>query len=209
MEYEVRFYYSKEQISTLVSLLENCHDLKKHPRTYEKTIQFNHSDPNYDFYSKKVDGRFRFRVSSNELERKCKLSWKQRIPTTTTTAVNKEIEKEVAITYEDADNFIYIVTKVMHFKLVESYERYRTIFENKEIEISIDEYPFGVALEIESKGKSKNPEETVMYWVNKLGLNINDTYRMSWDDKYSELCQQQNVPIYNEVTFDKKMPVVK
>ena len=48
-----------------------------------------------------------------------------------------------------------------------------------------------------------------MCWVNKLGLNINDTYRMSWDDKYSELCQQQNVPIYNEVTFDKKMPVVK
>ncbi len=29
----------------------------------KKTIQYNHSDPRYDFYSKEIDGRFRLRLS--------------------------------------------------------------------------------------------------------------------------------------------------
>ena len=39
----------------------------------------------------------------------------------------------------------------MHFNIVESYERYRTVFENEDVEISVDEYPFGICLEIENK----------------------------------------------------------
>ena len=34
----------------------------------------------------------------------------------------------------------------MHFEVVESYERYRTVFENEDIDISVDEYPFGVCI---------------------------------------------------------------
>ena len=47
----------------------------------------------------------------------------------------------------------------MHFTTVESYERYRTVFENDEVEISVDEYPFGVYVEIENKSTIKNPED--------------------------------------------------
>ena len=75
-------------------------------------------------------------------------------------------------------------------------------------EISVDEYPFGIALEIESKSETKDPEENIKYWVNKLGLNLEDSYRLSWDDKYKELCKAQNIPSYSEVTFDKEMPKV-
>ena len=46
-------------------------------------------------------------------------------------------------------------------KNVESYERYRTLFYNDDIEISIDEYPFGIALEIENKGTKSDPESNV------------------------------------------------
>ena len=53
----------------------------------------------------------------------------------------------------------------MHFKLIESYERYRNIFENEEIEIALDEYPFGLALEIESKN---NREETIQKIIEQL-----------------------------------------
>ncbi len=84
-------------------------------------------------------------------ESKCKLSWKRRLPNTTENLVNKEEEKEVRISYEDVDNFIFIIENVMHFKVVDSYEKYRTIFTNEDVEISIDEYPFGIALEIENK----------------------------------------------------------
>ena len=56
---------------------------------------------------------------------------------------------------------------------------------------------------------NKNPEEVVKDYVSKIGLDINDKYPLSWDDKYEELCKKQNVPIYKEVTFDKEMPEVK
>lgn len=208
MEYEVRFYYPSSEVNNLLDKLSELKELEKKPRTYEKTVQYNHSDPRYDFYSKEIDGRFRLRLSKNIEESKCKLSWKRRLPNTTENLVNKEEEKEVRISYEDVDNFIFIIENVMYFKVVDSYERYRTIFTNEDVEISIDEYPFGIALEIENKSSTKNPEEVVMNYVSKLKLNIKDSYRLSWDDKYVELCKEQNKEIYNEVTFDKDMPSI-
>ena len=208
MEYEVRFYYPSSEVNNLLDKLSELKELEKKPRTYETTVQYNHSDPRYDFYSKEIDGRFRLRLSKNIEESKCKLSWKRRLPNTTENLVNKEEEKEVRISYEDVDNFIFIIENVMHFKVVDSYERYRTIFTNEDVEISIDEYPFGIALEIENKSSTKNPEEVVMNYVSKLKLNIKDSYRLSWDDKYVELCKEQNKEIYNEVTFDKDMPSI-
>ena len=208
MEYEVRFYYPSSEVNNLLDKLSELKELEKKPRTYEKTVQYNHSDPRYDFYSKEIDGRFRLRLSKNIEESKCKLSWKRRLPNTTENLVNKEEEKEVRISYEDVDNFIFIIENVMHFKVEDSYERYRTIFTNEDVEISIDEYPFGIALEIENKSSTKNPEEVVMNYVSKLKLNIKDSYRLSWDDKYVELCKEQNKEIYNEVTFDKDMPSI-
>lgn len=208
MEYEVRFYYPSSEVNNLLDKLSELKELEKKPRTYEKTVQYNHSDSRYDFYSKEIDGRFRLRLSKNIEESKCKLSWKRRLPNTTENLVNKEKEKEVRISYDDVDNFIFIIENVMHFKVVDSYERYRTIFTNKDVEISIDEYPFGIALEIENKSSTKNPEEVVMNYASKLKLNIKDSYRLSWDDKYVELCKEQNKEIYNEVTFDKDMPSI-
>lgn len=208
MEYEVRFYYPSSEVNNLLDKLSELKELEKKPRTYEKTVQYNHSDPRYDFYSKEIDGRFRLRLSKNIEESKCKLSWKRRLPNTTENLVNKEKEKEVRISYDDVDNFIFIIENVMHFKVVDSYEKYRTIFTNEDVEISIDEYPFGIALEIENKSSTKNPEEVVMNYASKLKLNIKDSYRLSWDDKYVELCKEQNKEIYNEVTFDKDMPSI-
>ena len=182
MEYEVRFYYSYDNLNDILKNLEKEKELEKQPRTYEKTIQYNHCDSKYDFYSKEIDGRFRLRISKNEVDTKCKLSWKRRLKSTTETNVNKEEEKEVRINSEDIDNFIYIIENVMHFGIVESYERYRNSFENEEIEISVDEYPFGVCVEVENKSTTRNPEEVVKEWTSKVGLDINKSYRLSWDD---------------------------
>ena len=209
MEYEVRFYYESEELKNILKNLNNEINLKEQPRTYEKTIQYNHSDERFDFYSKEIDGRFRLRISSNDTETKCKLSWKRRLKSTTETEVNKEEEKEVRINPNDIDNFLFIISNVMHFTTVESYERYRTVFENDEVEISVDEYPFGVCVEIENKSITKNPEDVVKNWVNRIGSNINDAYRLSWDDKYLELCEEQGIERFNEVTFDRPMPSVK
>lgn len=209
MEYEVRFYYNTNKLNELLSMLRSNKDLVENIRTYEKTVQYNHSDSKYDFYSKEIDGRFRLRISKNDKEAKAKLSWKRRLNDNASSLVNKEEEKEVNIDSEDFENFEYIIENVMHFTIVESYERYRTTFTNNDIEISLDEYPFGIALEVENKSTDKNPEEVVKDYVSKIGLDINDKYPLSWDDKYEELCKEQNIPIYKEVTFDKEMPEVK
>lgn len=209
MEYEVRFYYANEELNSILKKLKKVSNLKEQIRTYEKTIQYNHSDERFNFYSQEIDGRFRLRISSNDNETKCKLSWKRRLKNTIETEVNKEEEKEVRINPEDINNFIFIIENVMHFTTVESYERYRTIFENNEVEISVDEYPFGVCIEIENKSLDKNPEEVVKKWVNKIRFNINEAYRLSWDDKYLELCEEQGIERFNEVTFDKPMPSIR
>ena len=208
MEYEVRFYFSKSEKENIINKLNNIKDLKCSGTFYEKTTQYNSSDSNNDFYSKSIDGRYRVRITKGENETKCMLSWKRRLNDTKSGNVNKEEEIECRIDPRDYDNFIYLTENVVKMIRVESYERYRTNYDNDEIEVSVDLYPFGLALEIEAKC-DKNQEKIVEKYVKKLGLDLKDSYRLSWDDKYLELCEEQNVERFNEVTFDKVMPEVK
>lgn len=209
MEYEVRYYFSYKKLNNIIKKLKNVSDLTMGARSYEKTSQFDHPSENMTFYSKDIDGRFRIRITKNDEASKCKISWKRRIPETQVDTVNKEEEVELTIKYEEYENLMFIINNVLKMKPIESYERYRTIFFNSDIEISVDEYPFGVALEIENKSIENNPKKTVEKWVEILELNINDSYRLSWDDKYSELCKEQGIKQYKHVTFDLPMPEVK
>ncbi len=208
MEYEVRYYFPTEKLESIIEKLKNIQDLNMKSRCYEKTSQFDHPNDEMSFYSKEIDGRFRIRVTKNDETAKCKISWKRRIPDTKATDVNKEVEVEVRVQYDDYDNLMFLINNVLKMKDVESYERYRTIFVNDEVEISVDEYPFGIALEVENKSSSKDPNEVVRKWIEILGLDINKSYRLSWDDKYSELCKSQNIKQYSHVTFDLPMPKV-
>ena len=209
MEYEIRFYYRKSEYDKIIDCLEKIPALHSNLKLYEYTIQYNHSDKKYDFYNEAIDGRFRLRISRTELNNKCKLSWKQRTKDMQNSQVNAEIEKEVRINPDDIGNFIYIIENIMHFEVVESYERYRTIYENNDIKIAVDEYPFGLCVEIENKSIDKNPEEVIAYWTKRIGLDVDKAYRLSWDDKYEELCREQGVECFKEVKFDKPMPQVK
>lgn len=209
MEYEVRYYFPAEKLESIIKKLQNIQELTMKSRCYEKTTQYDHPDVKMSFYSKKIDGRFRIRVTKNDDFSKCKISWKRRIPGVKTTDVNKEEEVELTIKYDEYDNLMFLINNVLKMKNVESYERYRTIFVNDEIEISLDEYPFGIALEIENKSTDKDPIEVVRKWVKILELDINKAYRLSWDDKYSELCKSQNIKQFHHVTFDRPMPKIK
>ena len=209
MEYELRFYFSKKKLENILSKLKSIQELKMNERSYEKTLQYDHPNSNMSFYSKDIDGRFRIRVIKSSSNSKCKISWKKRLSNTTKTDVNKEEEVELNINYEDYDNLMFLINNVLKMKFIESYERYRTTFENDEVEISVDEYPFGIALEIENKSKDKDASLIVRKWTDILGLNINNAYRLSWDDKYSSLCKEQNIKQYKEVSFDLPMPEIK
>ena len=206
MEYEVRYYYPKNSYEELITIMEKKNLIKRQKR-YEKTIQYNHPMKEYDFYSKALDARFRLRITKSEEFNECKISYKRRLGKNLS-GINEEEEREVHIDVKDFEEVIYILEKVLHMKKEESYERYRTVFENDDVEIAIDEYPFGIAVEIESKSII-NPLYVINYWINELGLDESRRYDLSWDDKYQELCIKQNKEIYKFVEFGKEMPEVK
>ena len=209
MEYEVRYYYPIKNIKMILDKIERIKGLKNGGRKYEKTIQYNHPSKEYDFYSKSIDGRFRLRITKSDNNSKCKLSWKRRLKDTFNSEVNKEEEVELTIIPEEYDNIVFIISNVLHMEKVESYERYRTTYVNSEVEIAIDEYPFGLAIEIEAQKMVENPTKVVNSYIEKLDLDENRRYRLSWDDKYEELCKEQGVEHFKYVEFEKPMPQVQ
>lgn len=209
MEYEIRFFYPTTKLKSLQQLLDGSKNLTKSERYYEKTTQYDHPNKNESFYQKSVDGRFRLRTTKTDSLLTHKLSWKRRLNNTANSKVNQEEEIEVHFTPDEFPNFLYIIEKILKMPKVESYERYRTLYYNDEIEISLNEFPFGIALEIENKSTQKDPTKIVEKWAGILKLDINNAYRLSWDDKYSELCKEQNIPRYNHVEFGLPMPEIK
>lgn len=208
METEIRFYYSIESKDDVINYLKKFEELHFKGRFYECTDQYNHPMKKYDFYSKQIDGRFRVRKTINDKTTKCMITWKRRLKDNIKELIHKEEEIEISINPDEYDNLCLLLNNVLHLNIVESYERYRSIFSNEDIEIVVDEYPFGLCLELENKSKTKNAETVIKDWLNKLKIDINDAYRLSWDDKYSELCKEQNKKVENIVRFNKDMPKV-
>lgn len=206
VESEVRYYYSLSEEKKIVDFLKTFPDLQYKGKFYEKTIQYDHPNQEYSFYSKDVDARFRVRITKNNELKKCMISYKQRMGVVQIRDINTEKEVELSIVPEEYDNLIFLLEKVLKLKLVESYERYRHVFFNDDVEIVVDIYPFALAIEIENKSSDKDPKTVILYYLQKLGLSLEESYKLSWDDKYEELCLEQNIKKYNMVDFEKDMP---
>ena len=207
IETETRVLFDLKEEKNILNKLNSINVLSYKGKFYEKTIQYNH--PSVDFYSKEIDARFRVRITKNNNYEKCMISYKRRGENFLNEQINSEEEVEVEIKYSDFDNLSYILEKVLNMKFIESYERYRYVYFNDDIEIDVDIYPFMIAVEIENKSSDKDPKAVVLYYLEKLGFSIDDIYRLSWDDKYQELCDSQNIKVSNVVEFGKNMPIFK
>ena len=209
IETETRVLFSLDKEDDIINKLNQFDDITYKGKFYEKTIQYNHPKDTIDFYSKEIDARFRVRITENKNYQKCMISYKRRNKDFFKDKINSEEEVEVEIKYTDFDNLSYILENVLEMKLVESYERYRYVYFNNDVEIDVDIYPFMIAIEIENKSIDKDPKLVVLYYLEKLGFTLDDIYQLSWDDKYEELCKEQNIEAYKIVEFNKKMPVFK
>ena len=188
MESEIRFYYPDSKYEELSNLLKSYGELNYEGCFHELTVQYDHPVEEQSFYNKEIDGRFRVRTSKeiNTNYSKAKISWKKRSRETFEGIVNKEEEVELDFKYDELDNLTFLLEKVIKMKKVESYERYRNVFSNRDVEIVVDKYPFGIALEIENKSNEKSPEEAIMFWVNKLGLSVSNSYRLEFSLEYKQ-----------------------
>lgn len=206
IENEIRFLYSLPEEVKIVDFISKFESLTYKGCFKEKTMQFNHPMKEHNFYQQAIDARFRVRTTVNNEIKKCKISYKRRSENFHQEEINTEEEVEVSIKYNEVDNLLYLLQNVIHMELVECYERKRYVFSNEDIEIDVDIYPFMIALEIENKSHNKEPKAVILYYLNLLGLDIKDSYRLSWDDKYHELCQEQGIVEHKEVDFSKEMP---
>ncbi len=210
MEEEIRFYFSYDKYEELLEKLEKIKELKNEGCYLELTIQYDHPNQEMSFYDKKFDGRFRLRSSiniENNVE-KSKISWKRRIDNENKN-INVEEEIEVELNENQVNNLQTLLEQVLKMKRIESYQRYRNVFVNSDVEIVVDKYPFGIALEIENKSKIKNGEDVINKWVKELNLNIEERYKLSWDDKYTSLCKEQGITPVKDVIFDENIIMPK
>ena len=210
MEEEIRFYFKEKEYENLLKKMKsigNIEGLKYEGCYLELTVQYDHPAEENTFYSKEIDGRFRLRSSINieTNEEKSKISWKRRLPDNKEKDINIEEEIEVEL----KENLQSLLETIVRMKRVESYQRYRNVFCNDDVEIVVDKYPFGIALEIENKSKIKNGEEIIRKWLNILNLNIQEAFKLSWDDKYTSLCEAQGIKPVKDVIFDDSITMPK
>ena len=136
IETETRVLFDLKEEKNILDKLNSIPNISYKGKFYEKTIQYNH--PVIDFYSKEIDARFRVRITKNNNYEKCMISYKRRGENFLNEQINSEEEVEVEIKYSDFDNLSYILEKVLNLKFIESYERYRYVYFNDDIEI--DDY---------------------------------------------------------------------
>ena len=210
MEEEIRFYFSYDKYEELLEKLKKIKELRNEGCYLELTIQYDHPNQEMSFYDKKNDGRFRLRSSiniENNVE-KSKISWKRRIDNENKN-INVEEEIEVELNANQVNNLQTLLEQVLKMKRIESYQRYRNVFANSDVEIVVDKYPFGIALEIENKSKTQKGEAVINKWVKELNLNIEERYKLSWDDKYTSLCKEQGITPVKDVIFDENIIMPK
>ena len=137
MEVELRYYYGFDKYEKLIEKLKEFSELDYEGCFYEITTQYDHPMKEKSFYNKEIDGRFRVRCSKNvdKGNTKSKISWKRRLKNTLNGKVNEEEEVELSFKYEELDQLTFLLEKVIKMKNIESYERYRNIFSNEDIEI--------------------------------------------------------------------------
>jgi len=208
IEQEARFYFPETKLDELLKKLEKY---KFHGRFFESTIMYDNPNPEYSFYSEEIDGRLRLRFSENTKENEINkglVTWKKRIKKFMDADIRHEEEVEFEVAYKDKKVVIEMFEKVLKCPRVSSYDRYRNYFSASGLEITLDEFPYGLMIEFEAKGESGSKE--IERGVSEFGIDITTSSPLSCDDKYRELCEKSGVRPKQNIQFeDEEMPSIE
>lgn len=158
-------------------------DRAKHAkRVYQKTVMFDNDQK----LMQKTNGRIRLRQSGDIVT----ISYK--LPLSSSEA-KKEIEWETKI---DGWKIGESIIKAMGFKETTSYEKYRTSFSYKDVQIEVDEYPFANFVEIEGE------EEKIGKVANELGLDIKTALKDPCDTLFTKWRLARGLPMNLHMRFE-------
>jgi len=199
-ELEIKFLFNKRQIKLLKEKILAISDTFYQGRNYEKTTMLDTPDG----LLAKEDARLRVRQISREKDsddQKIEFSYKRRIKADGGIKKEEEIESEFQT---DILNLIAILRR-MNYVPVSSYERFRETYgHGNSLKITLDEFPFGYILEIEGEKRE------IQMFYKWLKLKQSQSYALSCDDAYVDLCKKAHIIPKDHILFsDKDMPQIK
>lgn len=199
-ELEIKFLFNQKQAKLLKEKILSIPDTFYHGKKYEKTTMYDTPDRFLD----REDARLRVRQISQEKDSddvKVEFSYKRRIQASGGIKKEEEIEEKFQA---DVLNFTAILRK-MNYIPISSYERFReTYWHGDSLKITLDEFPFGYILEIEGEKKE------IKMFCKWLKLKQSQSYALSCDDVYVDLCKKEGITPKEYILFnDKAMPQIK
>lgn len=221
IEKEIRFYFPDNELADIVKKLKSVYDYDY--SYHEVTTMYDNPNPGLTFYSKEIDGRLRIRYSKlkeskefgNPAETRnipasqCLVTWKRRLPDGLKGAIRREEEIEYSTPANEFESLTAIFEDILKCKRVSSYERIRNFLSTDKIQVTCDQFPFGLMLEIELKGSDAD-EQDLFSEVERLGLQPKDASNLSCDDMYFKLCRQHGQSPLPDIAFDDKtMPKIQ
>lgn len=200
-ELEIKYLLNEEMAQKLKSKINEIPAVSAVNEAYEKTTMLD----NPSGIIGKDDARLRLREigkSKTDDDTTIEFSYKRRIQADG--GIKREEEIEVA--FRENPGHLYQILEKMGFVPLTSYERYRDTYMINEdhIKITLDKFPFGYILEIEGE------EENIKKYCKKLDLNLDDSYPLSCDDAYVDLCKRDGIKPNDHILFnDPEMPQIK
>lgn len=196
IELEIKFLVNPKIIIEIKKKILKISEIIYKGKAYEKTTMLDNSIG----LMQKDDARLRVRQISqgkNDKNSKIEFSYKRRIKANGGIKQEEEIETKFVA---DIDLFFQILNK-MGYEITTSYERYRETYENDNVKITLDEFPFGYILEIEGS------KEYIDATCKLLNLDIEKSYPLSCDDVYVELCEKEGIKPQDHILFNNlEMP---
>lgn len=175
---------AKFRISSLAKLEKRLIELgavKVHERTFEMNLRFDNTE-----------GQFarEYKVLRLRQDQKAHLTYKGPGDRTSSIASREEIEIEVS-DFDTARQFL----QALGYQVVVTYEKYRADYHLDNVEITLDEMPFGYFSEIEGPN-----EKSIHAAADKLGLNWEARSKFSYLAIFAAVKEAHSLDI-RDLTF--------
>ncbi len=180
MEHEAKFWIA--DLPALRQRLENQGAELTQPRILESNWRFDQPDRSLSM---------RGQVLRLRQDTICRLTYKSPSEKTSSVSSRKEIEFEVS---DQTSAWQFLET--LGFECIALYEKYRSAYQFKNCEVSLDEMPFGTFSEIE--GRNVN---SIRAAARALNLRWEARTPLSYLALYSNLKSAFNLP-FEQVTFE-------
>lgn len=182
---EIEYKFKVEDKDSLVSLLDGLADAKK-LREYQSNVMFD----NLQETMQNTNGRIRVRKIG--IKGKKELTYKK--PLSSKNGAKREIEYEIE--FSDSNTQIENILYEMCFMPKSSYELYRTEWRIRNVQVTLDEYPYGNYIEIEGN------EEEIQIVAKELNYDVSKGITKPTDTLFQEWRKERGLPVKLHMRFD-------